>query len=360
MRLKAIGAFVAIRLLSIATLALIADSRGVNFERIFYRWDAQWYRRIAQDGYGYVATAADGRQLSDYAFFPLYPFLERLVHSLTSLNFIYSGLLISVISSIIAALGIYLVVEKIASTRIAFLTVILWAALPVGLVQTLAYSESLFTALAAWSLYFTLRRQYLAAAILASLAGATRPVGIAIALAVAITVFLHHRRRRFDAQSIAAIVIAPLGWLGYIYWVGQQAGKWDGYFSVADGWGNSFDGGRAFIEWIADFLRDGDYLIGTALTLATLVLAALVWKLHTLKVPLVVMVYTVTLVLFALVTSGYFGSKPRYILPAFPLLIPIAQWISHQGRRNSRWITLFIVVTTSIYGGIWLTGNGPL
>ena len=61
MRLKAIGAFIAIRLLSIATLALIAESKEVDFQKIFFRWDAQWYRRIAQDGYGYVATAADGR-----------------------------------------------------------------------------------------------------------------------------------------------------------------------------------------------------------------------------------------------------------------------------------------------------------
>ena len=343
-----------------ATLAIIADAKGVDFRRIFYRWDAQWYRRIAQDGYGYVATASDGRHLSDYAFFPLYPFLERLVHDVTSLSYIYSGLLISFFSSIIAALGIYFVVEKITSTRIAFLTVIIWAALPVGLVQTLAYSESLFTAFAAWALYLTLRRQYLAAALLASLAGATRPVGIAVGMAVVITSFLHHRRLKFDGQSIAAIVIAPLGWIGYIFWVGQQVGEWNGYFSVADGWGNSFDGGRSFLAWIADFFRSGDYLIGIALAMATLALAILLWKLHRIKIPLPVMVYTISLIFFAFVTSGYFGSKPRYLLPAFPLLIPVALWISHQGRCNSRLITLLILVASSIYGGFWLTGTGPL
>ena len=360
MKVKAIGAFIAIRLLSIVSVALIADSKSADFRRIFFRWDAQWYRRIAQDGYGYVATAADGRQLSDYAFFPLYPHLESLVHNLTSLSYINSGVAVSALSSILAALGIYCVVEKITSTRIAFLTVILWASLPVALVQTLAYSESLFTALAAWALYFTLRRQYLAAALLASLAGATRPVGIAVGLAVALTIFLHHRRRKFDSQSIAAIVIAPLGWLAYIYWVGRQVGEWNGYFSIADGWGNGFDGGRAFSRWIANFFKDGDFIAGASLLLAIFSLAFVLWKLKAIKVPLVVLLYTTALALFAFVTSGYFGSKPRYLLPAFPLLIPIAQWISHQSKRNSRITIAVLLVTSFIYGGFWLTGNGPL
>ena len=34
--------------------------------------------------------------------------------------------------------------------------------------------------------------------------------------------------------------------------------------------------------------------------------------------------YSATLVVLALTTSGYFGSKPRYLLPAFGLLLPLA------------------------------------
>ena len=360
MRTKVLGAFIAVRLLSLTSLALIADYRGVDFKKIFYRWDAQWYRRIAEDGYGYLATTADGRHLADYAFFPLFPFLERIVHNITSLNYIYSGVAISAISSIVAALGIYLVVEKIASSRIAFITVNLWAALPVASVQTLAYSESIFTALASWAIYLTLRRQYLGAALLASLAGATRPVGLAVAGAVMVAIFIQHRRKKFHRSAILAMIVAPLGWSGYIFWVGKQVGRWNGYFTVADGWGNNFDGGSAFMRWIADFFRDGKYLVGGALVLALIGLIILLWKLRAIKVPVVVMFFTCALVVFAFTTSGYFGSKPRYLLPAFPLLIPIAQWIQHQGVRNSRIAMMLFAVLSFIYGGFWLTGSGPL
>jgi len=42
--------------------------------------------------------------------------------------------------------------EHVNGERVGLLLVLLWAALPVGAVQWMSYSESLFTALAAWSL----------------------------------------------------------------------------------------------------------------------------------------------------------------------------------------------------------------
>ena len=241
MKAKALAAFIAIKALALLSLSLAADYQESSLIKIFQRWDAQWYRRIAQDGYGYTVTTSDGRTLSDYAFFPLYPYLERWVHKFTSLSYINSGLLISAISSVIAALGIYLVVERIIGSKVAFYTVILWAALPIAVVQTLAYSESLFTALAAWALYFTLKRQWIAAGSLALLAGLTRPTAIAIVLAVMAGALIELQKRRRDKSAILALVLAPVGMVGYIYWVGTQLDGWNSYFTVTEDWGNGFD-----------------------------------------------------------------------------------------------------------------------
>jgi len=360
MKLKVVGVFIAIRALSIAALALIADSRHVNLNRIFNRWDAQWYRRIAEDGYGYIATTVDGRHLSDYAFFPLYPMTERLLHKATSMSLISSGILISAIAAVAAALGIFLVVEKVASARIAYITVILWAALPVALVQSIAYSESLFTALAVWALYFTLKRQYFAASILAALAGATRPIGLSVALAVIFSALIQIRKSRATTSALFTLLIAPLGWLGYVAWVGKEVGSWNGYFKVADGWENNIDGGRAFAQLVRKFYSDGNYFTGIIISLGVLLLLALLWKLKSLKIPTPILIYTASIVILSLITSGYFGSKPRYLLPAFPLLIPIAQWISHLNRRRANAILGLLVLTSITYGSFWLTGSGPL
>jgi hypothetical protein len=360
MKAKVLAAFIAIKALTLLSVAFAAQQQESSLAKIFQRWDAQWYRRIAQDGYGYTATTPDGRTLSDYAFFPLYPYRERWVHKFTSLSYINSGLLISAISSVIAALGIYLVVERTIGSKVAIYTVILWAALPIAAVQSLAYSESLFTALSAWALYFTLKRQWIAAGLLALLAGLTRPTAIAIVLAVMAGALIELQKRRRDKSALIALLIAPLGLLGYIYWVGTQLDGWNSYFTVTKGWGNGFDGGRAFLGWITDFFKEGQPIAGLVLLVAITLLMVLLWGLWRKSVPAPILIYALTLVLISLTTSGYFGSKPRYLLPAFPLLIPIAIYLNKGRSGNQKYLLAGVALISFIYSAIWLTGSGPL
>jgi len=72
-----------------------------------------------------------------------------------------------------------------------------------------------------------------------------------------------------------------------------------------------------------------------------------------------ILIFTTTIVILAFVTSGYFGSKPRYLLPAFPLLIPIALMIQRLKRGSQ--IPIFVVLTLFglTYGAVAATGHGP-
>ena len=360
MKAKVLAAFIAIKAIALLTLAITADAKESSLAKIFSRWDAQWYLRIAQDGYGYTVTTGDGRTLSDYAFFPLYPYIERWVHKTTSLSYINSGLIISALSSVIAALGIYLVVERTIGSKVAFYTVLIWAALPIAAVQTLAYSESFFTALAAWALYFSLKRQWIAAGVFAFLAGLTRPTAIAVMLAVMIAAVIELQKRRRDKSALIALLLAPLGMIGYIYWVGTQLDGWSSYFTVTDGWGNSLDGGREFAIWISDFYKEGQPIVGLLILAAIIMLIVLLWGLWRKSAPAPILIYTSVLVLISLATSGYFGSKPRYLLPAFPILIPIAIWVSKKKRSEKAILLTLVLAASLIYGSIWLTGDGPL
>ena len=360
MKVKVIALFIAIRAVALLTLALAANFQGHDLKRIFFRWDAQWYRHIAESGYGRVVTAGDGRELADYAFFPLYPLLERLIHNVTSLSYIYSGILISAVASIVAAVGIYRVVEISISSKVATYTVILWAALPIAIVQSLAYSESLFTALAAWAIYFAIRRNWWIAPIFAIAAGLTRPTGIAVVLAVMGAAILELRKRRRNKVASFALLASPLGLLGYLYWVGTQLSGWNSYFDVTRGWGNSIDGGKAFAQWIKKFFDERQPILGLVLLLVVGALFALLWNLWRKSLPQPILIYTSLLVLLSLMTSGYFGSKPRYLLPAFPLLIPLAVALSKEVASRRRVAILLAVITSAAYGAIWLTGSGPL
>ena len=128
-----------------------ADSSASAYHALT-RWDAKWYARIAEDGYGHVGIAPDGRRLSDYAFFPLFPALERVVAGVTGLAAVDAGLVISAVSSVVAAAGIYRVGARLHDARTGMVLVCLWSSVPVAGVTSMAYTEALFTALAAWCL----------------------------------------------------------------------------------------------------------------------------------------------------------------------------------------------------------------
>ena len=362
-----LAAFVAVRITVLSVFVATAKAQDRDPLRILGNWDGQWYRRIAEDGYGYLRTRPDGRVYEDYAFFPLLPTLERLGSWSTGLTALRVGLLISAVASVVAAWGIFAVVDRLYGPRAGMLVVLLWAALPVAIVSSMAYTETLFTALAAWALYCVLSEHWLAAGALAAAAGATRPSGLAVVAAVtvpAVSALLRRREPRPSAAERAriasALVLAPAGFLGYVAWVGYQRGRAAGYLEVADRWGNGADGGRAFVAWTWGFLSGGssDALIGVAIVLAVGVLLALLWLSFRQGQPLPLLTYSVVLVVMALTTAGFFGSKPRYLFPAFALLLPVALPLARSPRRAAVVVTLMVAVSAA-YGAIWLLGTGP-
>jgi Gpi18-like mannosyltransferase len=351
--------YLGLRLIALISLFIAAPIRGTYVGAIYHRWDAQWYRRIAQFGYGNTLTAADGRHLHDYAFFPAFPFMERFIHFVTGINYIYAGAFISLIASIAAAIGIYKVVGLYQPKSVGLFNVALWALLPVASVQWLSYSEALFTATAAWAIYFSCKKQYLVASLFALIAGATRPVGIAVVLAVSIPALINFAKKQ-SVQDLLGALISPLGLIAYLFWVGYKLNDPLGYFTVTRGWGNGFDGGKSFASWIVKKFGDGELIQGFALVAAVVALFALLYWAIKAKAPIPVAIFVTAMVLLSISTSGYFGSKPRYLLPAFPLLVPIAVKLSTMKRNRALLVMIVAGSASIIYGAFWLTGSGPL
>lgn len=362
-RAIALGAFVAVR--GFVLLCLFgADRAGRGAYGVLTKWDAQWYGGIADHGYGFVRTTADGRHLADYAFFPLFPWTERCVSALTGLTVTAAGVFISAIAGVAAAAGIFAVAERVLDRRAAIIATVLWAVLPIGLVESMAYSESLFTALAAWALCATLDQRWAVAAVLACAAGLTRPTGIAVVAAVCVAALIAYRRRdpadvRSTTPLLLAVLIAPLGALGYLGWVGWQRDSVTGYFDVTNGWGNHFDGGLAFGRWIADHLTGSAPVTGVLLVVAVAALIGCAALCVRQRQPVPLLTYVLVIVALALTTSGYFGSRPRYLLPAFPLLFPLAQWLA--ARRTSVLVTTLsaAAVGAGVCTAALFLGNGP-
>lgn len=397
--------YAAVRTLGLVVLAVWSAARGKSAHTLLTaRWDALWYTRVADLGYGYEVRLPNGDVHSNLAFFPLLPWLERFMHAVSPLSYADGGLVVSLLASLAAAWGIFAVVEHVygrrnqegrearprkggGGRRVGVCAVLLWAVLPVGIVQSMAYSESLFTALAAWSLYAVLTGRWVTAGALALLAGLTRPVGLAVVAAVwvaGITSFtgLASRFTGFAPRTEASfvrdrstapapgvrvwsralgMVIAPLGAAGYVLWVGHRTGKGPlGYLDVQAGWRNGFDGGAAFARFVGEkFTSFPSALAGVGLIVGV----GLVLWLYVVGVrqgqPLPLLVYTGVVTALALCASSYFGSKPRLLMPAFPLLLPLALALARLRTSRSAWVVAGVAVASAVYGAFWLNGSGP-
>jgi hypothetical protein len=367
--LRVVLLFVVVRGVILGAVMAVAAASGRHSYRVLTSWDGQWYRGIAENGYGFTRIdPLDGRQLSDYAFFPMFPMLERGLSRLTGLTALNAGLLVSASASVVAAVGIYLVAAHLHGQAVGRYTVLLWAVLPAGAVQWMPYSESLFTALAAWCLLGLLTGRLLPAAMLALLAGLTRPTGVAVVAAVLAVAVVRLRRavlaprRQLLADLVGpmvALAVAPLGLAGYLLWVGQRLGMPTAYFHVAAGWGNAWDGGIAFARYVVGLLSSPPHWPGLLVVCAVLVPVALLIATVRQRQPVALLVFTGTLMLLALTTSGYFGSKPRYLLPAFPLLIPVARYLARRARVTAAVVISGLVLGATAYTSIWLLGSSP-
>ncbi|WTX76711.1 hypothetical protein OG788_28185 [Streptomyces sp. NBC_00647] len=349
----ALLAYAAVRLTGLVALAFWAHRRHHGVWPILAtRWDADWYLGIADHGYArQLGTAFDANNL---AFFPLYPVLVKAVAALTPGSRATTGLVIAVVCSFLAAWGVHAVGSHLHGRRVGVLLTVLWAALPVGLVQWMGYTESLFTAFAAWALYAVLTGRLLWAASLASLAGLTRPTGVAVGAAVALTALLS-LRRGFSARALAAAALAPAGWLAYVGWVGLRVGRWDGYFAVQRLWHNEWDGGAETVRRMREVLaQNSSPELFLVLVTVTLMAAVVLYALSAGdRQPLPLLVFTGVLLLIVLGSGGVYFPRARFLLPGFPLLLPPALHLARASRRF-RTLVLTAAVLGSAYCGAYM------
>ncbi|MEW2396068.1 glycosyltransferase family 39 protein [Streptomyces sp. NPDC046862] len=301
-------------------------------------WDGWWYQQVAAHGYRPELVPLPGAsgpitlEGNSAAFFPLYPALMRLVSEATGLGLYGAGLLVSVVASFVAALGVYAVTERLSSRRAGLAAAGLWAVWPGSGVEWAVYSDSLYVALAVWTCHAVMSRRWLTAGLLACAAGLNRPTAAALIAAVAVAALLAlHRRQDGVLRPVTAMAVAPLGLIAYLGWVGHRMGDYGGYFKLQSGaWAHEWDYGRQTLDILTSVpVGHFDYLfawrfadmIGTGVVLLTLALLPLLIRL---RPPAVLVVHTVLTVVLVLGSQQIFSNVSRYLLPLFPLFIPLA------------------------------------
>lgn len=358
--------YLAVRALGIIVLTVFTAEHGMTLETALTKWDGLWMLAIAQGGYANIPDSfVDGfgvhTDTTAYAFFPGYPAAVAAVSSAFGVSAYAAALGLNVVFGAVAAVGAARLGELCAPRitpsgeprQTGLILVALFAATPMSIVLSMAYTEALFCALAVWALVGVLRRNWLLAGVCALVIGTVRPNGVAVIAVVMVAAALAHRD---GPRAWLAVALAPLGYLGYLGYVGRQAGSPLAFFRIqSDGWDTRFDGGQATRGFIARSLLDSETfatLMSVAVILATIGL--LLWSIRA-RLPWPVLLYAALLMASVLLSSGLMISRPRLLLPVFVLLVPAAGWLSHRKPATIIGVLVSVSLVSAWIGAHMLT-----
>jgi hypothetical protein len=315
-------------LVAASGIAVISKS---SIGDILSRWDGGWYLSIVRNGYpSFVPPGSGVAAQSSIAFFPGYPLLIRALSSPYGLSPVVAGCAISLVAGLAATVGLWQLAVRLSDEATADRTVVLFAFLPSAFVMSMIYADALFLLLAVCCLIALLDERWVTAGAAAAAAGIVRPTAVALCLACAWGAVVAIRRGR-SWRALAAPALAPWGALLYLGYLWIHTGDALAFFKVESrGWGNRLDIGAANVRAVLRHVGE------TRLTFFVAVVAIFVgglgvglWLLIRWHAPGVVVVY-VSVVMGLSVLGSNPVSIPRFLMAAFPLLIPLTRRLSYR------------------------------
>jgi len=359
--------YAGIRLLGVAITAFMLGHGKYRLRHwSLLRWmrsnDGGHYQAIAAHGYTYPPGQL--AHASVFSWFPGYPAVIDSIAWLPVITIVTAGLLVTAAAGLVAAWGLTTLGMKLTGDpRISLLLVGVWAVAPSSTVLSMMYAEALFCAVAVWALVALVSQRWLTAGGLALAAGTVRSTALALILTVCAGALIAvvkavRAREPFAAwwRPLVAVLTAPLGLLGFLAYVSVATHRLDGWFWVekhvmhmAFDWGAStarfVKGTLLGTPSVADVLVMGVILGAVLLTL---------WSL-TERIPAYLHIYTLVVVFLAVTTSAnWISSKPRFLLPAVLLALPVARLLAPL--RNAVLVPLIgVLVVASTWFGLYLT-----
>lgn len=227
-----------------------ADSATPLLQRLstlLHSADGAWYQDIAENGYTPLPPEARHDPVSDYtgsqrnwAFFPLYPLLERFLSPLAGSVF-RAGL----ICTFIFFFGALVLLDKLAglsqlSPAGAERALWLLALYPFSYFFSFPLTESLFLFLSIAAFLLVAVDRPIAAGAAMALASATRPTGLLLIPAFAWELYRSIRSKKITVlQSAAALILAPLGAALFSWYLELHTGNFMAFSLVQKAWGRA-------------------------------------------------------------------------------------------------------------------------
>ena len=171
-------------IISIFAIFLVRDEQ-FSMERVwetYLQWDAHNYHRIAQGGYTFHT---EGGEYTTLAFFPLYPWLLRVLNIFIN-NYIASGVLLSALLYSGACAYMYKLLALDYNKQTAIRAIVYISVFPHALFFGVMMNESMLFITSAATLYYIRKHKWHLVGIFGALAALSRMAGLLLAFPAAI------------------------------------------------------------------------------------------------------------------------------------------------------------------------------
>lgn len=316
---------------------------------IFFRWDSHKYYSLIINGYPHSSPEILAEKDHIWAFFPLYPGIISVLMKVFSLSFNTAAFFWSLVSSLAAFLGIYWFCNLyFNNTKKSLFITILFLFLPFSYYFSAFLTESTFLLLLIFSFISIYKKKYFIFSILSSLLVLVRANGM-LSVFILFLFFLENKgiiygyfRFNFSINKelvIKSLFFVPpvLVFLCYCLYQYYMTGDFFAFSTVQKAWGRT--GGIPH-----------DFII-FRIPLAILSLFLFVYFLNVKKNQLS---FTLLILLNLLlpISTGTFGSIPRYSCTLFPLYIIVGNAVNN---TKIKWFIVALTFSIQIYYYIlWL------
>lgn len=319
------------------------------------QWDAGWNFVVASQGYVEMPDMGTGfEKFMTLAFLPVVPKCVQAVHFATGLSIKQAGLLFCTGAAFFGTLVLWRLIQRRYSDEVASDSILLLLVSPFAFVLSMFYTEGPTLLMVALCFTALDRKRWFLAGIAALIVGGMRPNGFLIAIPCLVAAIFEFRSEK-TWKAFIAPVLAPLGFLAWIFYVGHRTGQPMGYFTIqSQGWGASFDWGRATWESTIDLVSlqwKSVNLVVNPMMLLVVGVVGLVLA-YRRRMDWVWFSYAAAIVAVTAANARQ-ASSGRFLLLAFPLFVAFALSIP------KRWLPMVAAISAILMGGFFYSITGP-
>lgn len=319
---------------------------------VFSNNDSGWYEKIASNGYPEISSKEE-KEAAVYAFFPLYPMTTRAIVKVTSFSPLKVMVIVSQIFSLFMVFMLYQFIKAYTkSNEKALYASMIWIAFPHHFYFSMAYTESLFLALAITSFYGILSRKTAIFIIASSLLVLTRINGIF--LLIPLLVFEFQINRTFNWIQMRKFLPMVLTLVGYLFFIKYQTGEFFAFKDISEihWYGNPQNPFQTLYNHLS-FIRKKWYLNYNGVYAVIFILLSFIF----LKRKEYAFFLFALIGIFLPLYEGSTLSQPRFISVIFPFALIFVSFFKNYKLKN-----ILVVVLLGLHYWtywFWMT-NHPL